>query len=624
MHRNMRQSIRYLGAALARVYLLPLYALSGLMPRSPDLWVFGSWGGQRYADNAAAFFEHCERQNDGKRSHVWISHRLDIARELRALGHRAYWWWSPAGAWCCLRASLHLFDCFPKDTNFWLSRGARLVNLWSGVPLKRFERDIDQPGNRYYRLFHGRPWERLLLGLLMPWHVQRPDLVIASSPETRGITARAFDIPQDRVAVTGLPRNDRLFAEDSDEQLPASFSEALAAGRRIVLYLPTFRDSGKPAVSDEWLRLGPRLQAMNASLFIKLHPVDDTPPPRLGEQIHGLPRDLDVYRLLPKVDLLISDYSSIIWDFLLLDRPLLLYVPDKAEFIATSRGLNFDPDELAPGPVCHDFSSLEAALADSLEHSDRFAGRRREVRSRLHSHVDASSCERVLASIRELLASAERKPGCFEQLAYRLRYNSVPRLFVNALKRVGIVILPYYLFKRRISGLARQIDLNGCEFRELSADDMPRLAALPMVHADEATFRARLAAGQRCFGLLDGERVLGFCWMDPQRCSYPGEGFVLQAGEAYAFDVFTVPARRGASLAPLLNACFTERLRAEGVHTVYGVVDSMNEPSLRFTEKIGSRRQRKNLYLKLPGLPGRSFLLRQIESADGERRDLAA
>ena len=90
---------------------------------------------------------------------------------------------------------------------------------------------------------------------------------------------------------------------------------------------------------------------------------------------------------------------------------------------------------------------------------------------------------------------------------------------MNALKRVGVVILPYYVFKRRISGPARPLELGGREFRELVAEDMHRLARLPMVHADEAGFRARLAAGQRCFGLLEGEQILGFCWMDPQACT---------------------------------------------------------------------------------------------------------
>jgi CDP-glycerol glycerophosphotransferase (TagB/SpsB family) len=55
----MQRLFLYLLAALARIWLFPIYWLSGFMPRRRHLWVFGSWGGHRYADNGAAFFEYC-------------------------------------------------------------------------------------------------------------------------------------------------------------------------------------------------------------------------------------------------------------------------------------------------------------------------------------------------------------------------------------------------------------------------------------------------------------------------------------------------------------------------------------------------------------------------------------
>ena len=150
--------LKYLGYLLlfpGRFILFPIYWLSGFFPRNDKLWVFGSWGGYRFADNSAAFFLYCNEHLSNQVELVWISRDRSIVRRLRDHKLTAYWIWSPNGMRSCLFAGVHLFDCFAKDVNFWLSRGAKKINLWSGVPLKVFERDIDNPRNRYYRLFHG-------------------------------------------------------------------------------------------------------------------------------------------------------------------------------------------------------------------------------------------------------------------------------------------------------------------------------------------------------------------------------------------------------------------------------------------------------------------------------------
>ncbi|MEJ2140108.1 MAG: hypothetical protein P8Y61_11780, partial [Gammaproteobacteria bacterium] len=110
--------MKYLGYIFllaGRAVLFPVYWLVGLMPRRPDLWVFGSWGGYRFADNAAAFFIHCNETIDEQVTLVWISRRPDIVQHLRNQGYTAYWIWSPGGIWNAMRAGMHIFDCFPKD-----------------------------------------------------------------------------------------------------------------------------------------------------------------------------------------------------------------------------------------------------------------------------------------------------------------------------------------------------------------------------------------------------------------------------------------------------------------------------------------------------------------------------
>ena len=372
-----------------------------------DLWVFGSWGGHRFSDNAAAFFLHGQNEIADAVRLVWISRQADIVKSLRQDGYEAYWVWSPQGLYCCLRAGLYIFDSFSKDINFWPSRGARKINLWSGVPLKTFERDIRTPGNRYYRLFHGSTPERWLFGFMMPWHLDRPDLIIATSPETADITQRAFDLPASSVVVTGFPRNDILFARPDgaaalERQWPQCFKDAVEAGRRVFLYLPTYRDSGKPFLNVDWVSVERLMRDLNSIFLFKLHPDDQGVFEEDLDYVAELPQEIDIYTMLAQADVLISDYSSIIFDYMLLDRPIVYYLPDLEEFVASSRSLNFDPLEIAAGPVCVNGEELLKALAGIAAGTNKSAeqdARWLEIRHRFNTFADGESSQRVLDAI---------------------------------------------------------------------------------------------------------------------------------------------------------------------------------------------------------------------------------
>ena len=388
-----------------RFVLFPVYFLSGFCPRRRDLWVFGSWGGYRFADNSAAFFLYCQEKIGERVKLVWISRDRSIVQTLRRHGNHAYWIWSPGGMLACLRADVHLFDCFAKDTNFWLSRGAKKINLWSGVPLKVFERDIDNPKNRYYRLFHGSLPERWLLGMMMPWHLDKPDLIIATSAENASITRRAFGLSEDRVIVTGFPRNDVLLDNRKSitaicAALPESFVNAAKTDRKIFLYLPTFRDTGKEYMKIDWEQMDRLMSKVGAKLFFKKHPVDRLKINVSLSNVIQLPQSIDIYNALPDVDVLISDYSSVLFDYMLLGRPIIYYMPDLENFRAENRSLLFQPEEIAVGPICSSFEELLQAMEQAaIQQPDVNSKQRDQTIKRLFTYVDSHSSKRVLSKI---------------------------------------------------------------------------------------------------------------------------------------------------------------------------------------------------------------------------------
>jgi CDP-glycerol glycerophosphotransferase (TagB/SpsB family) len=423
---HIARLLSYFGSLVSRAWLLPLYFLSGFFSRRPNVWVFGSWGGNRYSDNSAAFFEYCHSAVESPIRLVWISRKRPIVATLRRRGFEAHWIWSPRGIVACLTAGVYVFDSFLKDINFWLSRNAMKVNLWSGVPLKKCEREIDNPRSRYYRLFHGLLLERLALGAMMPWHVVRPDLVIATSELTRDVTCRTFDIVPEQVAVTGFPRNDILFSTEETrtrQTLPAEFAEALDAGDKIFLYLPTYRDSRKEFLDVNWCELDALMRELDAIFFLKFHP-DHVGAFSGGlDRVIELPKAIDIYDLLPQTDALVSDYSSIVFDYMLLRKPIVYFVPDLEEFAASSRSFNFMPADVAAGPLCRTSEELLEALrsiAVGSGFTDSQLARWERIRRKFNAHLDAHSCERVLKAI------TARVPECAQM---RLSVSSSSAVF---------------------------------------------------------------------------------------------------------------------------------------------------------------------------------------------------
>jgi len=203
---------------MLRPLLFILYFLSGFIARNPHRWVFGSWSGKRFADNGAAMFEYVVARDEPFVEPIWISRDAGVIRGLRNRGFAVYHPWSIKGMLACLTAGVYVFDGLTKDINHWLSRGARRILLRHGVGIKKVERAIEHPAHRLYKLFHGSARQRLVWSYLLPWHLVRPDLVVATSPDHVQQAQDYYGVSAEKVAITGFPRNDRLLRAASDRR----------------------------------------------------------------------------------------------------------------------------------------------------------------------------------------------------------------------------------------------------------------------------------------------------------------------------------------------------------------------------------------------------------------------
>ncbi|UUY09349.1 CDP-glycerol glycerophosphotransferase family protein [Pseudomonas sp. J452] len=241
----------------------------------------------------------------------------------------------------------------------------RFINLWHGIPLKRIGYASLDLKNK--------------LVAVADQH-SRCHSVISSSKIDRMAMASAFyPLSFHHVWLTGLPRNDFILRET--EKLPVDLRtdlerlQAQLAGKRLVLFAPTFRnnqsDGHYPFSQAEQDLLAACLNKHGAVLGIREHmaakansyfsALQELPTLQLGNAQFS-----NIEMLYRQAEILITDYSSCFIDFMLTGKQQICFAYDLQSYAQSERGLFYDLDTVFPGPICEEFSSLLQALDNAL------------------------------------------------------------------------------------------------------------------------------------------------------------------------------------------------------------------------------------------------------------------
>lgn len=393
-----------------------LYFLSGLVPRRASQWAFGCWSGHRFGDNAGAVFQYLNAHPQDDVEVGWVTNETAIRDQLRAEGVNAFLAWSPKGIWWTLRSGVFVYDSLPKDINFWLSRGARLVLLRHGIGIKKIERAIDATDHRLYQLFHGSALQRAFWRVVLPWHLPVPDLLMACSPTHATQGHWFYGTAPDKIRITGFARHDHLLpAPPQDRATIPTVGPPIPPDRPVFVYLPTFRE-GMARQSFDWDVLAAAAEAADVTIAVKLHYVDadrgvlGTDALEASTHLRMIDPLMDPSDAYPHADGMISDFSSAPFDFMLLERPIVYYIPDIETFI-DHRPLMYDLADVAVGPLCHDQAELATALrAARLQDIGEHRARYDELRHRFHTYAPGGASERVVDAIRaEFLGLAAQR-----------------------------------------------------------------------------------------------------------------------------------------------------------------------------------------------------------------------
>ena len=286
------------------------------------------------------------------------------------------------------------------------------MQLWHGIPLKRI--GLDSPATTQVPAVPGAPILRRLVGLLYRGAAQRIRVLPAASHRARARLESAFGLGDHRVVVTGEPRVDVLSTGAVEDRRAAAqrLLEAavgpIADDHRVVLYAPTWRDGAPdPSVptAEEWVRIIRLLEEQDAVLLIRSHPLGDGSyaPPRPTARVRALSSTVvsDVTPLLPAVDVLVTDYSSLAYDVGLLAMPVVFLAPDVDEY-ARTRGFYGRFEEVAASGVASGWDAAVGRLASLLGDPaafDEAAERSATLSAGMHAFRDGHNTRRVYRAI---------------------------------------------------------------------------------------------------------------------------------------------------------------------------------------------------------------------------------
>ncbi len=239
--------------------------------------------------------------------------------------------------------------------------GQRVFNLWHGTPMKSMGRAI---GGSPRAMSNTQRNFLLSTGVLL------------SNQHTVDALVRDYMVPPDNVTLMPSPRNTWLFQADLRQAIRRHLG--IADEELVVLYVPTWRGEGNSMRDvEENVALFHRVARVRARItrpvrfFAKPHrfTLGQIDPAELG--LLTPPDDLDLYEFLSAVDCLVTDYSSILFDFLVCNRPIILDTHDHEQYAAT-RGFLLDPASVGL-PLAPDEDSLVAAIESAPERVDHSA-----------------------------------------------------------------------------------------------------------------------------------------------------------------------------------------------------------------------------------------------------------
>ena len=362
----------------------------------PDshIWLFSSTDNSHYNYNSRYLFEYV-KENLPEITPLFVINDSELRNSLSSKYGKQYFIETESiqGIRQALSAGVWFTSAGLPAYGTGLHKKRLNINLWHGVPLKKIallDPNLKKAARIYFKKIFSENYT----------------CILTTSHELIPLMARSFAVSEDKIKVWGQPRNDGLFQKNDCREILGQLFPDLPEYTKTVLYAPTFRDYGQvqlfPFKDFDQKQLEAFLDEKNMLLFIRTHVAEQgSAAPYLGKRIRFLGNEQaeDVTGILNIFDCLITDYSSIYIDYLLTDKPMIFLPYDRQQYL-DGRGMNFDYDDVTPGPKPETFNDF----LDALSPKEDFWKSERTRVNRLFNEIQhpcaADICNKVLKMIR--------------------------------------------------------------------------------------------------------------------------------------------------------------------------------------------------------------------------------
>ncbi|SES87994.1 CDP-glycerol glycerophosphotransferase [Oceanobacillus limi] len=392
---NKKKMKKKLKRFVKRTYKRAFRIISKL-PRKKGLVVFESFHGKQFSDNPRAIFEYMKENHPEYKLYWSVDRRFTnlfdesgvmyvkrwSIKWLFVMGRANYW---------VMNSRLPLWIPKPEGTIY--------LQTWHGTPLKKLGVDIEDvkmPGTNTEK------YKRNFLRASQKW-----DYLVSPNEYASEIFKRAFGF-ENTVLETGYPRNDFLINENKEETR-SSIKEALGipTEKKVILYAPTWRDNQFYGKGRYRFNLQLDLQKMQESfgddyvIVLRLHYLvaENLDIREFEGFVYDCSKYRDIRDLYLISDLLITDYSSVFFDFAILKRPIIFYVYDIEDYRDNIRGFYYNFEEEAPGPLVKSTDEI----IEVIHHTEKENYELPEALEQFHQRFcyleDGNASERVVEHV---------------------------------------------------------------------------------------------------------------------------------------------------------------------------------------------------------------------------------
>ena len=317
--------------------------------------IFISFHGRGYSDNPRAIYEAMiqDPRWQGYRFIWFIKHHkkkgLQIpGAEIKEYFSFSYFYHLSKAKFWVVNCKLPLYICKKPEQVY--------LQTWHGTPLKRLAHDIDvAEDTTFYR--SAVSYEQMCHSYDVD--VARYNYMISPNAFCTEVFPHAFGIDPQRLVETGYPRNDFIVNATQEQILSIKKRLQLPMDKKIILYAPTWRDNSYVSAGYTFelkadFRLWKKILGEDFIVLFKPHYLiinkyqDD---PSLKGFLYSIPAAAEINELYVISDVLITDYSSVFFDYAILKRPMYFYMYDLENYASDLRGFYLDITKDLPGKI---------------------------------------------------------------------------------------------------------------------------------------------------------------------------------------------------------------------------------------------------------------------------------